>query len=179
MFVNLLHSLLQCKPLLGFGGRCAPIRHDSLAGVFPAGDRGSAAIAVQPAVLRISPPQAGTHRVYPVGSRLPPRDAHLLKPTARASVAGSMSHSRVNHSVVPYFPRPALNRALPVCRRERILPPLGSDPKFADWPGWGRYLIPANLQDRVPSNALRWEPLGRRFQLPESDSSPTLLALHQ
>ena len=39
-------------------GRCTASGHDSLAGLFPAGDRGSAGVARQPGLLRISPPQA-------------------------------------------------------------------------------------------------------------------------
>jgi hypothetical protein len=58
---------------LGAGGhappdsarRCAALGHDSLAGLFPAGDRGSAGTARQPGLLRISPPQART-RIGPM-----------------------------------------------------------------------------------------------------------------
>ena len=48
--------------------RCAASGHDSLAGLFLAGHRGSIGVARQPEVLQISPVQARTHRATPVNA---------------------------------------------------------------------------------------------------------------
>ena len=49
--------------------RCPAIEHDSFAGLFPTGDRGSAWLARQPGLLPLSPPQARTDRANPVSAR--------------------------------------------------------------------------------------------------------------
>src|SRR5471030_2653429 len=51
--------------------RCPAIGHDSLAGIFPAGDRGSARHARQPGVLPARTPQARKDRPRSVGHHAP------------------------------------------------------------------------------------------------------------
>jgi hypothetical protein len=56
-----------------------PLGADSFAGLFPAGDRGSAGTARQPGLLPISPPQARTHRANPVGARPVRASARMME----------------------------------------------------------------------------------------------------